>query len=84
MQDLNTRDDSFSYTLLGESDPLYRVDSNGYLTERGQQIGKFCLSDKHWDLRLDNGVVHEGKKFGLFKLPEFEHSILTILANQLT
>jgi hypothetical protein len=47
-QDLNTSDDSFSYTLPGESEPLYRVDSSGYLTERGEQIGKFCLRGKHW------------------------------------
>lgn len=81
-QDLNTSDDSFSYTLLGESEPLYRVDSSGYLTERGEQIGKFCLRDRHWDLVLDNGTVFEGTAFGTFKLPEFEIFILSKLVNQ--
>jgi len=81
-QDLDTCDDSFSYTLFGESEPLYRVDSSGYLTERGEQIGEFCLRDKHWDLVLDSGTIFEGTAFGTFKLPEFELFILTKLANQ--
>lgn len=81
-QDLDTSDDSFSYTLFGETEPLYVVDSSGYLTERGEHIGKFCLRDGHWDLVLDNGVTHEGTSSGTFKLPEFELFILTKLANQ--
>jgi hypothetical protein len=81
-QDLDTSDDSFSYTLLGESVPLYRVDSSGYLTKRGEQIGKFCLRDQHWDLILDDGSVFEGTQFGTFKLPEFELFVLSKLVNQ--
>lgn len=82
MQHLDTKDDSFSYTLLGETDPLYRVDSSGYLTERGVQIGKFCLRGKVWDLVLADGKVFHGLDFGMFGLPEFEHYILSKLANQ--
>lgn len=82
MQDLDTSDDSFSYTLLGETDPLYRVDSNGYLTKRGLQIGKFCLRADHWDLVLDDGTVYQGLDFGTFYLPEFELHILSRLANK--
>lgn len=82
MQDLDTSDDSFSYTLLGESEAFYIVDRSGYLTQRGEQIGKFCLRDRHWYLVLDNGTVFEGTNFGTFKLPEFELFILSKLANE--
>lgn len=81
-QTLDTSNDSFSYSLFGETEPLYVVDSSGYLTERGEQIGKFRLREGHWDLLLDSGVTFEGTAFGTFKLPEFELFILSKLANK--
>lgn len=83
IQELNTVDDSFSYTVAGESEPTYKVDSHGYLTEKGKEIGKFRLIDNHWHLYLDN-VLYDisGPPFGLFYLPEFELKVLTELINR--
>lgn len=75
-------DDSVSYTVSGEDEPLYRVDSSGYLTERGKQIGKFSLGDNSWYLCIDGKLFMSGPPDGLFKLPEFELKALTALVNQ--
>jgi hypothetical protein len=80
-QSLNTKDDSFSYTLMGETTPLYKVDSSGYLTEEGKQIGKFKLGDNQWHLHLDGELFMSGPPNGLFYLPEFELKALTALVN---
>lgn len=82
-QDLCTKTDSFSYTVLGEEDPTYCVDSNGYLTEKGREIGKFVLGDNQWHLYLDDEIVDSGPKNRLFGLPEFELRALTDLINRL-
>jgi hypothetical protein len=81
-QTLCTKTDSFSYTVVGEDTPTYHVDSSGYLTERGKAIGKFCLGDKQWHLRIDGVIVDSGPENGLFYLPEFELRSLTALINK--
>lgn len=81
-QSFDFDDDSISYTVLGETDPLYRVDSSGHLTEKGKQIGKFMLGENQWHLYLDGQLPISGPENGLFKLPEFELKVLTELVNQ--
>lgn len=81
-QTLCTKTDSFSYTISGEEKPIYHVDSSGYLSERGKAIGKFCLVDNQWHLRIDGVIVDSGPKDGLFYLPEFEMRALTALLNK--
>ena len=75
-------DDSISYTVSGESEPLYRVDSSGYLTKSGVECGKFKLEDNSWHLYLGCELFMSGPPDGLFKLPEFELKALTALVNQ--
>jgi hypothetical protein len=81
-QSFDLDDDSISYTVLGESEPLYRVDSSGYLTEKGNAIGKFKLGDNQWHLYLEATLFMSGPEKGLFGLPEFELKALTALVNQ--
>ena len=81
-QTLCTKTDSFSYTVIGEETPIYHVDSSGYLSERGKAIGKFCLGDTQWHLRIDGVIVDSGPENGLFYLPEFEVRALTALINK--
>lgn len=81
IQHLDTSTDSFSYTVLGEDEPLYLVDSSGYLTSKGVEIGKFVLRDNQWHLRIDDVIVDSGPQNGLFKLPEFELKALTEMVN---
>lgn len=81
-QAFNLKDDSISYRLHGESEPLYRVDSNGCLTKSGVNIGKFKLGDAQWHLYIDDKLFMSGPPNGLFKLPEFELKALTALVNQ--
>lgn len=81
-QELNTKDDSFTYTLFGENEPTYKVDSSGYLTKKGVTIGKYRLGDNQWHLYLDDVLFMSGPKDGLFYLPEFELKSLTALINQ--
>lgn len=81
-QTLCTKTDSFSYTVVGEEAPIYHVDSSGYLSERGKAIGKFCLGDNQWHLRIDGVIVESGPENGMFYLPEFEMRALTALANK--
>lgn len=82
VQTLDVTDDSFSYTLLGESEPLYRVNSDGYLHKAGEQIGKFKLGNAQWHLYIGDTLFMDGPENGLFKLPEFELKALTALVNQ--
>lgn len=81
-QALCTTTDSFSYTVYGEETPIYHVDSSGYLSERGKEIGKFCLGDNQWHLHIDGVIVDSGPENGLFYLPEFELLALTALINK--
>lgn len=81
-QTLCTKTDSFSYTVVGEEAPIYHVDSSGYLSERGKAIGKFCLGDNQWHLRIDGVIVESGPENGMFYLPEFELQSLTALVNK--
>ena len=81
-QTLCTQTDSFSYTVVGEETPIYHVDSSGYLSERGKEIGEFCLGDNQWHLRIDGVIVDSGPANGMFYLPEFELKALTALINK--
>lgn len=81
-QTLCTIADSFSYTVIGEGEPTYHVDRDGYVSERGNAIGKFCLGDKQWHLKIDGVIVDSGPENGLFYLPEFELRSLTALINK--
>ena len=81
-QTLCTKTDSFSYTVFGEEAPIYHVDSSGYLSELGKQIGKFCLVGNRWHLRIDGVIVDLGPDNGMFYLPEFELRSLTALINK--
>lgn len=81
-QTLCTKTDSFTYTVVGDDEPTYHVDSSGYVSERGKAIGKFCLGDNQWHLYIDGVIVDFGPKNGLFYLPEFELRSLTALVNK--
>lgn len=81
-QTLCTKTDSFSYTVIGEDTPIYHVDSNGVLRERGEVIGKFRLGGNRWHLWIAGALVDSGPENGLFYLPEFELRALTALANK--
>lgn len=76
-QMLDVLDDSISFISDETGETLYRVDSSGYLTERGAHLGKFCLVNNRWVLRINDQICAEGQENGLFKLPEFE--LLTIV-----
>lgn len=80
-QELCTKTDSFSYTVLGEKAPTYRVDSSGWLTEQGEAIGQFFLEGTQWHLRINGVVIDSSPPNSLFRLPEFELKVLTALAN---
>lgn len=82
IQHLDMVNDALSYTVAGESEPLYRVDRSGYLTSKGVEIGKFKLRDNQWHLYLSGELYRSGPTNGLFKLPEFELKVLTELVNQ--
>ncbi|AXF53051.1 MAG: NADH oxidase H2O-forming [Caudoviricetes sp.] len=80
-QQLNLQNDSFVYTAMGEDKPTYIVDSNGYVTKHGEQIGKFSLRDDKWHLYIGDVLKMSGPENGLFYLPEFELVALTALIN---
>lgn len=83
IQHLDTSTDSFSYTVLGEDEPLYIVDSSGCLFEKGKEIGRFRLQGEQWYLVIEGqGVFMNGPPNGLFKLPEFELKALTEMVNK--
>lgn len=83
-QSLNTDDDSFTYTVSGETEPSYLVDSNGYLHDmkRDKNIGKFRLSNGTWSLYIGDVLYMTGPDRMMFGLPEFELKSLTALVNQ--
>ena len=87
-QELNTQDDSFTYTVSGESEPTYLVDCHADLIDckRGKVIGRFKLSSgdscNQWHLYIDDVLFMSGPPNGLFKLPEFELDSLTALINR--
>ena len=83
IQTLDTVQDSFSYTVYGEDEPLYVADSSGCLFEKGNEIGRFRLQGDQWYLVIEGqGVFMNGPPNGLFKLPEFELKALTELVNK--
>lgn len=71
-QVLDTSDDSISFVNQETGEQLFHVDSSGYLTNNAEDVGKFCLRDNQWFLKIDDEVFAEGPPNGLFKLPEFE------------
>lgn len=83
IQDLNTQDDSFTYTVRGESEPTYRVDSNANLIDlkQGKTIGKYKLMHDQWHLYIDDVLIDSSGVNTLFHLPEFELKTLTALIN---
>lgn len=83
-QSLNTDDDSFTYTVVGETEPSYRVDSNAYLHDlkSGTVIGKYKLDDNQWHLLIGGVLLKSSGPNTMFKLPEFELETLTVLVNQ--
>lgn len=83
-QELNTKDDSFTYTVRGESEPTYRVDSNANLIdlEQGKTIGKYRLMHDQWHLYIDDVLIDSSGVNTLFFLPEFELKTLTALVNK--
>lgn len=82
-QSLNTSDDSFTYTISGETEASYLVDSDGYLHDMkaNKIIGKFKLGDSQWHLYIDDNLFMSGPPNELFNLPEFEQEALTKLVN---
>lgn len=84
-QILDMNDDSMSFIDDETGETLFKVDSSGYLTNSsGDDIGKFCLGDKQWVLKIDDEVFAEGPKNGLFKLPEFELVAIVKLLNSMS
>lgn len=83
-QSLNTDDDSFTYTVSGETEPSYRVDSNGYLHDMksGEIIGKYTMREYKWHLFIGGVLLKSSGPNTMFKLPEFELETLTVLVNQ--
>ncbi|UAV84652.1 hypothetical protein PHB09_157 [Pseudomonas phage PHB09] len=71
-QKLNTKDDSFTYTLPGDSEPLFKVDNNAALYLFGKQIGKYKLANNEWQLWIDGVLLDTSGADTLFYLPEFE------------
>lgn len=84
-QILDMNDDSMSFIDDETGETLFKVDSSGYLTNgSGDNIGKFCLGDKQWVLKVDGEVFAEGPQNGLFKLPEFELVAIVKLLNSMS
>lgn len=83
-QELNTKDDSFSYTVNGDSEPTYIVDSNANLIDykKGKVIGEYQLMHDSWHLYIGGTLVESSPPNTLFHLPEFELRSLTALINQ--
>ena len=82
IQELNTQDDSFTYTVRGESEPTYKVDSNARLFKKGKHIGDYRLQHDSWHLYIEGQLVKSSLPNTLFYLPEFELKTLTELINQ--
>lgn len=83
-QDLNTQDDSFTYTVRGESEPTYKVDSSANLIDlkQGKTIGRYKLSSNAWHLYINDVLIESSAPGSTFYLPEFELKTLTALINQ--
>jgi hypothetical protein len=83
-QELNCKDDSFTYTVYGEKEPSYRVDSNANLIDlkQGKTIGKYKLMHDQWHLYIDDVLIDSSGVNTLFYLPEFELKTLTSLVNK--
>lgn len=81
-QELNTQDDSFTYTVLGESEPTYKVDAGARLFEKGVHIGDYRMRQEQWHLYINGESVMHSEPNSLFKLPEFELKSLTALINK--
>lgn len=84
IQQLNTQDDSFSYTVMGEREPTYKVDSNAELIDmkEGRHIGKFKLKGNAWHLYINDVLIESSPPGSTFYLPEFELKSLTELVNK--
>lgn len=82
-QVLDTSDDSISFLNRETGEQLFHVDSSGYLTNNGENAGKFSLKDNQWILKIDDEVFAEGPPNGLFKLPEFELVAIIKLLNSM-
>lgn len=84
-QILDMNDDSMSFIDHETGETLFKVYSSGYLTNSsGDDVGKFCLGDKQWVLKIDDQVFAEGPQNGLFKLPEFELVAIVKLLNSMS
>lgn len=83
-QDLNTRDDSFTYTVIGESEPTYRVDRSANLIDlkQAKTIGHYKLSSNAWHLYVNDVLIESSPPGSTFYLPEFELKTLTALVNK--
>lgn len=83
-QELNTKDDSFTYTVVGESEPSYKVDSNANLIDLKQckTIGRYKLSSNAWHLYINDELIDSSLPGTTFYLPEFEMITLTALVNK--
>lgn len=83
-QHLNTNDDSFTYTVSGESEPTYKVDSSANLIDckQGKVIGRYKLSSNAWHLYINDVLIESSPPGSTFYLPEFELKSLTALVNQ--
>ena len=84
IQKLNTQDDSFSYTVMGESEPTYKVDSSANLIDlkQGKTIGRYKLSSNAWHLYINDVLIESSPPGSTFYLPEFELKSLTELVNK--
>ena len=83
-QELNTQDDSFTYTVLGEQEPSYKVDSSANLIDckQGKVIGRYKLSSNAWHLYINDVLIESSPPGSTFYLPEFELKSLTELINK--
>lgn len=84
-QILDMNHDSISFVCDETGETLFKVDSSGYLTNQsGDDVGKFCLGNKQWVLKIDDEVFAEGPQNGLFRLPEFELVAIVKLLNSMS
>ena len=83
-QELNTRDDSFTYTVIGEGEPAYKVDSSANLIDlkQGKTIGRYKLSSNAWHLYVNDVLIESSPAGSTFYLPEFELKTLTAMVNK--
>lgn len=82
VQELNTKDDSFTYTVIGESEPTYKVTSGARLYQKGKHIGDYRLQHDRWHLYVQGDLIESSLPNTLFNLPEFELKSLTALINK--